>query len=120
MVKKVPAVPSGPTKLNGPALLLLAATWNLTLVPAGCVALNVSVVQVGLRPAAGFASFTEETNVPEEAKPGLMYVMKLRSRPPTVVSAAQLAPLVDDVTNCPFAYGLEFTKPVVAQLQVYA
>ena len=60
-VKKVPAVPSGPTKLNGPALVLLPAIWNLTLVPAGCVAVNDSVVQVGLPPAAGFASFSDET-----------------------------------------------------------
>jgi len=38
VVKNVPAVPSGPTKLNGPVALLLAATWNLTAVPAGVVA----------------------------------------------------------------------------------
>ena len=35
MVKNVLAVPSGPTKLNGPAALLLAATWNFTAVPVG-------------------------------------------------------------------------------------
>src|SRR5712692_2160781 len=29
VVKKVAAVPSGPTKLNGPPALLLAAIWNL-------------------------------------------------------------------------------------------
>ena len=28
VVKNVPAVPSGPTKLYGPAKLLLAATWK--------------------------------------------------------------------------------------------
>ena len=71
-----------------------------------------------MRPAAGFASFSDETNVPEGAKPGLMNVTKLRSRPPTVVSAVQLAPLVVEVTNWPFAYGFVFEKPVVAQLQV--
>jgi len=72
VVKKVPAVPSGPTKLNGPEALLLAPTWNLTAVPVGVVAVYESVVQFGVRPAAGFASFSDETNVPEEAKPGLM------------------------------------------------
>jgi hypothetical protein len=71
-VKKVPAVPSGPTKVNGPSLLLLAATWNLTSVPAGVVAANDSVVHVGVLPPTGFASFSEETKVPDEAKPGLM------------------------------------------------
>ena len=30
VVKNVPAVPSGPTKVNGPVLALLPATWNLT------------------------------------------------------------------------------------------
>ena len=78
----------------------------------------MSVVQVGVRPAAGFASFSDEVYVPELAKPGLMYVTKLRSRPPTVVSAAQVEPLVVDVTRWPFAYGLVSEKPVVAQLQV--
>ena len=47
-----------------------------------------------------------------------MYVTKLRSRPPTVVSAAQVEPLVVDVTHWPLAYGFVFEKPVVAQLQV--
>ena len=71
-MKKVAAVPSGPTKLNGPEALLLPATWNLTLVFAGVVAVNESVVQVGVLPAAGFASLSDETKVPDEAKPGLM------------------------------------------------
>jgi hypothetical protein len=71
-VKNVPAVPFGPTKSNGPYGLLLAATWNLTAVFAGVVAVNENVVQVGVAPPAGFASFSEETNVPDEAKPGLM------------------------------------------------
>ena len=47
-----------------------------------------------------------------------MYVMKLRSRPPTVVSAAHVAPLFAEVTRWPLAYGFVFEKPVVAQLQV--
>ena len=99
VVKNVPAVPSGPTNVQGPKLLLLAATWNLRPVPAGVAPANERVVHCGVRPAAGFASFSEETNVPEEAKPGLMYVTKLRSRPPTVVSAAQVVPLSPDVTR---------------------
>ena len=118
VVKNVAAVPSGPTKLNGPALLLLPATWNLTSVPAGVVSVNESVVHVGVRPAAGFASFSDETNVPDDAKPGLMYVMKLRSRPPTVLSGVQAPPLSDEVTRWPLAYGFVFEKPVVTQLQV--
>ena len=72
VVKNVAAVPSGPTKLNGPLALLLAAIWNLTAVPAGVLAEYVNVVQFGVRSPAGFASFSDETNVPEEAKPGLM------------------------------------------------
>jgi hypothetical protein len=112
--------PFGPTKSKGPYRLLLAATWNLTAVVAGVVAMNESVVHLGEAPPAGFASLSEETNVPDEAKPGLMYVMKFRSRPPTVVSADQLVPLVDDVTNWPFGYGLESENPIVAQLHVKA
>ena len=46
VVKNVPAVPSGPTKLNGPYCEVLPATWNWTLVPAGCVAVNDSVVML--------------------------------------------------------------------------
>src|SRR5215831_9206282 len=30
LLKNVPAVLSGPTKVNGPRMLVLAATWNLT------------------------------------------------------------------------------------------
>ena len=44
VVKNVPAVPSGPTKVNGPAALLLAATWNLTVVFAGVDAVHERVV----------------------------------------------------------------------------
>ena len=55
-----PAVPSGPTKLKGPAGLLLAAAWNLTVVLAGTVAVHDIVVQCVDKPAAGFASFAEE------------------------------------------------------------
>jgi len=47
-----------------------------------------------------------------------MYVTKLRSRPPVVVSAVQVEPLFPEVTRWPLVYGFESTKPVVAQLQV--
>ena len=111
-MKNVAAVPSGPTKLNGPYWLLLAATWNLTAVPAGVVAVNESVVHVGgARRRRGSRPSATRRTCRDEAKPGLMYVTKLRSRPPTVVSAAQVEPLVVDVTRWPFAYGLVFEKP---------
>ena len=45
-------------------------------------------------------------------------MMKLRSRPPTIVSAVQLVPLVEDVTRWPFAYGFESEELAVEQLQV--
>ena len=118
MVKNVPAVPSGPTKLNGPFGLLLPATWNFTPVPAGVFAVQESVVQCAVLPGFGFASFSEETSVPVDEKPGLMYVTKFRSRPPVVVSAVHVEPLLVEVTRWPLAYGFEFEKPVVAQLQV--
>ena len=65
-------MPSGPTKMNGPEAELLAATWNLTLVPAGVTGVKLNVVHVAELPAAGFASLSDETNVPVGAKPGLM------------------------------------------------
>ena len=86
---------------------MLPATWNLTPVFAGVVSMNERVVQCGVEPTAGFASRIDETNVPEEPKPGLMCATKLRSRPPLVVSAAHVEPLFDEVTNCPPAYGFE-------------
>ena len=50
-----------------------------------------------------------------------MYVTKLRSRPPDVVSALHVEPLFVDVTRWPFAYGLKFDDPAPAvQLHVYA
>ena len=48
VVKNVAAVPSGPTKLNGPVGELLAATWNWSVVFAGTVAVQESVVQIGV------------------------------------------------------------------------
>ena len=48
---------------------MLAATWNLTSVPAGFVAEYVNDVQCGVRFAAGFASLSDDTNVPLDGKP---------------------------------------------------
>ena len=64
MVKKVAAVPSGPTKLNGPLTLLLPATWNCSDVFAGVVPFQDKVDQIGVRPAAGLLSFVPETRLP--------------------------------------------------------
>lgn len=63
-MKNVAAVPSGPTKLQGPVGELLAAIWNLTEVFAGVVAFHEKLPQMGLMPPDGSASFTEETRVP--------------------------------------------------------
>ena len=46
--------------------------------------------------------------------------MNPRSRPPTVTSAAQVPPLLADVTRWPLAYGLVFGFGGEAQLQTYA
>src|ERR1051326_3713095 len=71
VVKNVAAVPSGPTKLNGPLALLDAATWNLTPVLAGVVAVHDSVDHAGALFTAGLASLSDEMRSPEEAKPAL-------------------------------------------------
>jgi len=67
-VKNVAPVPSGPTKVNGPSTLLLAATWNFTVVFEGVFAVHDSVVHDGTAPVAGFASFDDETKSPLESK----------------------------------------------------
>jgi hypothetical protein len=69
IVKKVPAVPSGPTKLNSPNALLLPAAWNLSVVFAGILAVHDSVVHVAENPVGGFASLIEEIREPEDTKP---------------------------------------------------
>jgi hypothetical protein len=79
LAKKVFAVPSGPTKVKTPAGLPLAAAWSRSVVPAGTVPFQEIVVQFGVAPAAGFASFTEETKSPESAKPLWTYSRKIRS-----------------------------------------
>src|SRR2546428_496455 len=76
-VKKVAPVPSGPTKLNGPATLLLPAAWNFTVVFPGAAAVHESVVQCGVSPGIGLASLSDETRSPEATKVvGVMCVMK--------------------------------------------
>jgi hypothetical protein len=72
VVKYVALVVSGPTKLNGPFESLLPAAWNITVVPLGVLAVHDSVVQFGVLPTVGFASFSEETKLPDEAKPVFM------------------------------------------------
>ena len=69
MVKNVAAVPSGPTKLKGPEAELLAATWNWSVVLAGVEAVQESVVQSVVKPAAGLLSLSDETWLPESVKP---------------------------------------------------
>src|SRR4051812_31898178 len=61
LVKNVAAVPSGPTKLNGPSGLLLAAAWNFSAVPAGTSAFHARLPHVA-EADAGLASFTDDTN----------------------------------------------------------
>src|ERR1041384_8650604 len=63
VVKNVAAVPSGPTKLNGPFTLFEPATWNFTEVLAGVVAVQESVVQVGELPTDGLPSLIDEAGV---------------------------------------------------------
>ncbi len=58
--------------------------------------------------------------MPDDAKPGLMWTTKLRSRPPAVVSAVHVEPLSLDVTRWPVAYGLKSLKLPPEQLHVYA
>ena len=67
VVKNVADVPSGPTKENGPLLLLLPAAWNLIAVFAGTLAVHDNVVHVAENPPAGFASFKDETRSPDGA-----------------------------------------------------
>ena len=71
-VKNVAAVPSGPTKLNGPEAELLPATWKRTEVLVGVVAVQESVVHAAVEPTAGLASLSAETKSPEATYPVLM------------------------------------------------
>ena len=48
VVKKVAEVPSGPTKLNGPPELVLAAAWNFRVVFVGVAPVHDRVVQFGV------------------------------------------------------------------------
>src|SRR5438445_4512042 len=99
LLKKVPVVPSGPTKTNFPLALSLAATWNLMSVPAGVVAVQDSVRQFTAAPGAGLASLADDTNVPEPTKLLFMYVLN----PISVVCPAHEIPLFAEVTRRPLA-----------------
>ena len=72
VVKNVPAVPSGPIKLNGPTGLLLPAICNLSVVFAGTVAVQASEFQFVTCGGAGLPSFTPEVRSPDAAKPVCM------------------------------------------------
>ena len=67
MVKKVPAVPSGPTKLNGPLGLFEPASWNCSEVFAGTVAFQENVDQIGVKPPEGLESLEDEKKLPDAA-----------------------------------------------------
>lgn len=99
LAKKVPEVPSGPTKANGPSELLLAAAWILTSVPAGIEAFQVIVVQNGNAPAAGLASFSPETWVPVPSKTKVRKAASVEIPPP--VGIAQVAPEVEEIARAP-------------------
>ena len=65
-MKYVDDVPSGPTKLKGPLILLLPATWILTLVLAEVAAFHEIVPQVVVPDRIGFESLAPDTKVPDE------------------------------------------------------
>ena len=69
VVKNVAAVVSGPTKWNGPMAELLPATWNVSEVFAGVVAVHESVVHSGVSVGAGLESFRPEIKSPAGLKP---------------------------------------------------
>ena len=69
VAKNVAAVPSGPTKLNGPAARLLAATWNWSVVLTGVVSLHARLLQCTVSPGLGLASLVDDVNVPDAANP---------------------------------------------------
>ena len=48
MLKYVLAVPSGPTKANGPVAEALPAAWKRSVVLAGVVPVQFNVAQVGV------------------------------------------------------------------------
>lgn len=91
---------------------MLAATWNWRAVFAGVEAVHDRVVQFGVSPMAGFASFSEETKSPDKAKPVSMCVLKPASVwTPPVSGVDQTVPLVAPETRAPPVYTL---APVVA------
>jgi hypothetical protein len=66
LLKYVDDVPSGPTKLNGPLISLLPATWSLTLVLAEVAAFHEIVPQIVVLGSIGFESLAPDTKLPDE------------------------------------------------------
>jgi hypothetical protein len=62
-VKNDPELPSGPTKVNGPVLLSLAAAWKRRVVPVGAVLCHDNVDQL-VEAVPGLLSFVEEIRSP--------------------------------------------------------
>jgi hypothetical protein len=88
----------------------------------GVVAEYVIVVHLGAAVAAGFASFREDSNVPDGGKPWSTQTLNPRSRPPAAVSGDHVLPLFDELTRWPLTYGFEsalaLTNPaILPQLQ---
>ena len=48
---------------------MLPASWNLTFVFTGTVAVHVNDVHFGVRPVEGFASFSDDVRSDDDAKP---------------------------------------------------
>src|SRR5215510_6416657 len=69
VLKNVAAVPSGPTKLNGPFTLFEPASWNLSAVFTGVTPFQENVCQIGVLPGAGLLSFGDEMRLPDAEKP---------------------------------------------------
>ena len=65
LLKTVVLVPSGPTKLNGPVLLSLAAAWKRSVVRSGTVVVHDSVDHGPVAPAGGLASLNADINSPD-------------------------------------------------------
>jgi hypothetical protein len=106
-------------KLKTPAGLLLAAAWKVRVVPDGSAAfVHESVPHVGLAPGAGFASFVDETKLPEVAKPVFIVTLKTRSFEEVLLAAVQVLPLLLDVARLPPGYG--FSRANVAPVTLDA
>src|ERR1051326_3432204 len=101
VVKNVPAVPSGPIKVNGPFGLFEPATWYCRLVFAGVEPFHDRVDQIGVSPPSGLLSFVPETRLPFGAEPTCWWVGKLWSR---LLPGPPVPPLSAERTREPLAY----------------